>query len=318
MQESKTEDVEDCGDRKQLEMEESKVSNATTEMVDVTSEISPSEEGQQHEEEDLTVFEQMRERRRSFWMKLIVALVLLAFVIFVIVDSQTNQYVRTGITAFLEWIEENPGAGVVAFMFVYFFATILFIPGSILTLGAGFVFSASFGSLGVGILLGVLSVFLGASAGAIASFLLGRYLLRDGVLKLSKKYKIFEALDRAMAENGLKIMALLRLSPIIPFNIINYVAGVTSISFWSYCLALFAIIPGTTLYVFLGASAGSLAESATSGDSATITIVVVVVGVVFGILAIAMTSYYAKKELNRVVAERQAELEGEHVSEDEN
>ncbi|KAL3912485.1 MAG: hypothetical protein SGARI_001131 [Bacillariaceae sp.] len=194
-------------------------------------------------------------------------------------------------------------------MLVYFVATVLFVPGTILTLGAGFVFSASFGSLGVGILLGVIAVFLGASAGATVSFLLGRYLLRDGVLKLSKKYKVFEALDRAMAEKGLRIMILLRLSPIIPFNVLNYVSGVTAISFWRYVLALFAIIPGTTLYVFLGASAGSLAESANSGDNMTITIIVVVVGIVFGIGAIALTSYYAKKELNRVVADRQAEIE---------
>jgi uncharacterized membrane protein YdjX (TVP38/TMEM64 family) len=150
---------------------------------------------------------------------------------------------------------------------------------------------------------------LGASAGAIASFLLGRFLLRDWVSGLTKKYAIFEALDTAFEEKGFRIMVLLRLSPIIPFNAINYIAGVTAISFWSYMWALFAILPGTILYVFLGASAGSLTDSASSGDNGTLTIIVVVAGVVFGVIAVGVTSYYAKVELNKVVAKRRQEME---------
>jgi uncharacterized membrane protein YdjX (TVP38/TMEM64 family) len=196
------------------------------------------------------------------------------------------------------------------------FATVLFIPGSILTLGAGFVFAAAFG-LGGGIILGTLSVFIGASLGAIASFLLGRYLLRDFVQTLTKKYTLFEALDAALQQNGLKIFLLLRLSPIIPFNVINYIGGVSAVSFRDYVLALFGILPGTILYVFLGASAGSLADSSSSGDNLTVTIIVVVIGAVFGITAIWFSARYARKELNRIVQERQivadadAEIGGE-------
>jgi uncharacterized membrane protein YdjX (TVP38/TMEM64 family) len=261
--------------------------------------------------------DEIRQTRRSCYAKIAISALLVAFIIFVIVDSQTNRHVRSGITAFLNWIAENPGAGVVAFMLVYFIATIFFIPGSILTLGAGFVFGASFGSLGAGIVLGTVSVFFGASGGAIVAFLLGRYLLRDSVGRFSKKYTVLEALDNALAERGLRVMILLRLSPIIPFTAINYVAGVTAITFWSYTLALFAIIPGTVLYVFLGASAGSLAESANSDDNSTITIIVVVVGIIFGVLAVALTSYYARKELNKVLANRQAEIVNDHRQHDE-
>ena len=77
---------------------------------------------------------------------------------------------------------------------LFIVCTVLFVPGSILTLGAGFVFANAFG-LGVGLLIGTLSVFFGASAGAIIAFLLGRYLLRDWVQGLASKYAIFEALD---------------------------------------------------------------------------------------------------------------------------
>jgi uncharacterized membrane protein YdjX (TVP38/TMEM64 family) len=247
-----------------------------------------------------------KERRWKIGTRVALGLALIGFIVFIITDSLTTGYVRDGIKAFLEWTEDNPATGFFLFTVVYFVATILFIPGSILTLGAGFVFGNAF-PLGVGILLGTVSVFLGASTGAIVSFYLGRYLLRDWVAGLASKYAIFEALDAALQDKGFRIMALLRLSPIIPFNAINYIAGVTAISTRDYCLSLFAIIPGTTLFVFLGASAGSLTDSAKSREgNMTVTIIVVVVGVVFGVGAIFLTSYYAKNELDRVLAERRA------------
>jgi uncharacterized membrane protein YdjX (TVP38/TMEM64 family) len=95
---------------------------------------------------------------------------------------------------------------------------------------------------------------------------------------------------------------------------LNYTAGALSVSFRDYVLALFAILPGTILYVFLGASAGSLTDSANSGQDPTVTIVVVVVGIVFGVLAIYLTTRYARKELNRLLEERRV-AESETVAE---
>ena len=113
-----------------------------------------------------------------------------------------------------------------------------------------------------------------------------------------------KALDEALKENGLKIFLLLRLSPIIPFNAINYIGGVTSIQLKHYSLALIGILPGTVLYVFIGATAGSLTESenAVSGPWA---IAAIVIGIVFGLLAVFAASYYAKREFNKIVAEQQ-------------
>lgn len=244
------------------------------------------------------------EEGTSRWTKLLVAVLLVGFILFVVLDSTIGKgWVLDTVDAFLEWIEDNPVPGIFVFVVVYFIATVFFIPGSILTLGAGFVFANAFG-LGTGVLLGTLTVFFGASSGAIVAFLLGRFLLRDWVSRKTEHYTIFEALDNALAEKGFRIMALLRLSPIIPFNALNYIAGVTAIGFWQYVWAMFAILPGTILYVFLGASAGSLADSANSGDNSTVTIIVVVVGVVFGVLAVALTSYYARQELQKVTEQR--------------
>jgi len=132
--------------------------------------------------------------KRSLLIKISVGLIIVGFIIYVIVDLTTTQHTRRIIADFLDWIGENPAAGVFAFIGVYAMANIFFIPGTILTLGAGFVFANALG-LGVGILLATVSVFFGASFGSCAAFLIGRYLLRDCVSNLTKKYVIFEAID---------------------------------------------------------------------------------------------------------------------------
>eukprot|EP00535_Pseudo-nitzschia_heimii_P001047 CAMPEP_0197188254 /NCGR_PEP_ID=MMETSP1423-20130617/17522_1 /TAXON_ID=476441 /ORGANISM="Pseudo-nitzschia heimii, Strain UNC1101" /LENGTH=343 /DNA_ID=CAMNT_0042640049 /DNA_START=46 /DNA_END=1077 /DNA_ORIENTATION=- len=264
--------------------------------------------------------------------KIAIGLFLLGLIIFVIIDSRTNRWVFSGLVAFLEWVQNNVVAGVFGFMALYFLATIFFVPGSILTLGAGFVFSAALNSLGWGVLLGTGAVWVGASLGATASFLLGRYLFRGWVGVLTEKYTIFKALDNALMDKGLRIMVLLRLSPIVPFNVLNYMAGVTGVQLWHYVVACVAMLPGTILYVFLGASAGSLTAISggtdTEGDdpdadeegpvSTRVTIIVVIVGVVFGILAIAVTSYYAKQELNKVLEQEKPEGEEDDNEAEEN
>mmetsp|Transcript_1140 Transcript_1140/g.2276 ORF Transcript_1140/g.2276 Transcript_1140/m.2276 type:complete len:292 (-) Transcript_1140:437-1312(-) len=246
------------------------------------------------------------------WQKALVGGTLVAFIIYVIVDATTTKNLQTISRNFLVWVQDNPAPGVFAFMGVYFIATVLFIPGSILTLGSGFVFSVVFG-LGWGVFLATVAVFVGAGLGAVVAFLLGRYLLQEQVEKLAKKYPVFEAIDKALADKGLFIFVLLRLSPIIPFNALNYLGGATAVSFWAYTTALIAILPGTVFYIFLGSSAGSLVDIEGSnmmengedeqgnGNAQTISIVV---GIIFGILGIAVTSIYAKKELNKIIGER--------------
>lgn len=162
--------------------------------------------------------------------------------------------------------------------------------------------------LRLGVALGTIAVLVGAGTGAIASFLLGRYLLRHQVVMLSKRFAIFEALNAALKQNGFKIFFLIRLSPIVPFNVINYIGGVTSISLRNFVLALFGIIPGTIIYVFLGASAGSLAESGRSGSDPVVTIIIAVVGTILGVIAIWLTTRYARQELKNVLELRQCEV----------
>jgi len=154
----------------------------------------------------------------------------------------------------LQWIDSLGSVGAIAFITLYIIASIAFLPGSILTLGAGVVF---------GVILGSLYVFIGATLGATAAFLVGRYLARGWVSQKIEGNNKFRAIDEAVATEGFKIVFLTRLSPVFPFNLLNYAFGVTGVSLKDYFLGCIGMIPGTIMYVYIGSLAGSLARIGT-------------------------------------------------------
>lgn len=161
----------------------------------------------------------------------------------------------------LNWIDGLGPWGSVAFITIYVLATILFIPGSLLTLGAGVIFGVFWGSIYVSI---------GATIGAVSAFLVGRYLARGWVEKLMEGNEKFQAIDEAVAREGWKIVGLTRLSPIFPFNLLNYAFGVTQVSFQDYFFPTWiGITPGTVLYIYIGSLAGSLASVGTNRRART-------------------------------------------------
>jgi len=162
--------------------------------------------------------------------------------------------VKDHLIAFLKWTEGLGAWGPVFVAAFYVVATILFLPGSVLTLGAGFLF-------GVG--TGFATVWIGATLGACAAFLVGRFIARNWVAGKVAGNAGFAAMDEAVGREGFKIVFLLRLSPIFPFNFLNYALGLTRVPFRSYALAsLIGMIPGELMYVYLGSAARSLAEVA--------------------------------------------------------
>ncbi len=151
----------------------------------------------------------------------------------------------------LTWIQSLGAGGGLAFIALYVVATIAFLPGSILTVGAGAVF---------GLWLGTAYVFIGATLGAIAAFLIGRYGARGWVSQKIAGNSTFAAIDQAVAQGGFKIVLLTRLSPIFPFNLLNYALGLTGVSLRDYILGAIGMLPGTLLYVYIGSLAGDLAR----------------------------------------------------------
>ncbi|MBC6473025.1 MAG: TVP38/TMEM64 family protein [Hormoscilla sp. GM102CHS1] len=154
----------------------------------------------------------------------------------------------------LEWIEGLGPVGAIAFIVIYIIATVAFLPGSILTLGAGVVFGVVFGSI---------YVFIGATIGATAAFLVGRYLARDWVAQKIAGNEKFKAIDGAVGREGFKIVLLTRLSPVFPFNLLNYAYGVTGVGLKDYVLGSIGMLPGTIMYVYIGSLAGDLAAIGT-------------------------------------------------------
>lgn len=155
----------------------------------------------------------------------------------------------------LEWTQ---GLGIWGPVFVvafYVVACVFLLPGSILTLGAGFLFKL------VG---GVITVSIGSTLGACAAFWVGRTVARNWIAGKVAKNEKFAAIDEAVARQGFKIVLLTRLSPVFPFNMLNYAFGLTKISFWKYLLGSWlGMIPGTLMYVYFGAGLRSFAELAT-------------------------------------------------------
>jgi uncharacterized membrane protein YdjX (TVP38/TMEM64 family) len=150
----------------------------------------------------------------------------------------------------LEWVASLGSIGAIAFIGLYIVATVAFLPAFVLTLGAGVLF---------GIWLGSIYVFIGATLGSIAAFLVGRYLARDWVATKIASNDKFKAIDHAVGKEGLKIVLLTRLSPLFPFNLLNYAFGVTGVSVKDYIIGSIGMIPGTVMFVYIGSLAGSLA-----------------------------------------------------------
>ncbi len=114
----------------------------------------------------------------------------------IITDFFTSKHIQSAFESFLEWTADNLLVGFFAYIAVYALATLLFVPGSILTLGGGFIFGHAAGSMWEGVLIASGAVFIGASLGAIGSFLVGRYLVRDWVENsLVQRYPLIRALD---------------------------------------------------------------------------------------------------------------------------
>jgi uncharacterized membrane protein YdjX (TVP38/TMEM64 family) len=167
--------------------------------------------------------------------------------------------VREWLTDFNNWVSQMGVAGIFIFIVVYAVATVLLAPGSVLTIGAGFAF---------GLWKGFLAVSAGATLGASLAFLVARFIARNKIEAIAQRNEKFRKIDNAIGKQGAKLVFLLRLSPVIPFNLSNYFYGLTGVKFWPYVLASWiGMMPGTFLYVYIGA-AGKAAVAAAAGGEA--------------------------------------------------
>jgi uncharacterized membrane protein YdjX (TVP38/TMEM64 family) len=151
---------------------------------------------------------------------------------------------REWITLLTNWAKDQGTSGKFIFAGAYVVGTVLCLWGALFTIASGIAF---------GLFWGTVVSWLSATTGAALAFLIARYLARNAIEKRVGSNEKFKAIDNAIGKEGWKIVALLRLSPLIPFNLSNYLYGLTKIGFWPYVFAsLIAMLPGTFLYVYLG------------------------------------------------------------------
>lgn len=137
--------------------------------------------------------------------------------------------------------------------------------------------------------------------GSAAAFLVARYLARSAVERRLAGDPRFAAVDRAIGREGRKIVLLLRLSPVIPFNLLNYGLGLTQVRFADYLIGSLGILPGTVLYVYYGKVAGDVAALAGgAGQKGVAYYALLALGLVATVAATAVVTRSAQRSLQEV------------------
>lgn len=213
--------------------------------------------------------------------------------------------VGEGLSRMEAWIGSLGGWGPAMFALVYIVAAVAMIPGGLITIAAGAIF---------GLLWGFIAVSIGSTIGASLAFLIGRYVARKTVQEQTKKYPKFAAIDRAIDEGGWKIIAMLRLVPLFPFNVGNYLLGLTPVKFWPYVLASWiAMMPGTLAYVYLG-HVGRKGVEAAAGEAGPhpLEFVLMIVGF---LVAVAVTVYITKLAKRKLDEQTEWDVESSDTDE---
>jgi uncharacterized membrane protein YdjX (TVP38/TMEM64 family) len=215
--------------------------------------------------------------------KVFVALLIIA----VIVIAYRFLPVTEWLKQFQTYVRGLGALGYVVYIAVYAICVAAFIPASILTFGAG----AIFGFVG-----GTIVVVIGATIGATLAFLLARTVMRKWIEEMTRNNAKFRALDRAIANEGMKIVFLVRLAVVFPFTYVNYAFGLTAIPLWRYVVATFlGIIPVTAAFVF----ASSAATKAATGATSNVTKAVYITGGIVAIIVSVLIGRIATRAIRR-------------------
>ena len=299
-------------------------------VVQITDEESPSQGYSQELEQQQQQQHHEEQRKRACCRKTdhlifkmtrdMLITLLIGYVIvdsFVVKLSSFNDDNDSPLIDYRQWIEDNSTMAVCLSILFYIINTILCTPIILLSISEivlGFVFCRSM-DFGYGLFYAPFSIFLGNSIGAITAFFIGRYVLTHWVEReLTTKCPIMETLNLAILSSAtneqrhvsFKVLYLLRICPIKPYNEVNYIIGATMtiISFKWYLWSLFAMLPFILLLVIIGFYLGAFMEIGAVDEDSRVTIQNLIdfsFGSVAFIVAMLVLSYLAKKELDKMV-----------------
>jgi uncharacterized membrane protein YdjX (TVP38/TMEM64 family) len=227
-------------------------------------------------------------------LKWIKPLLIIAVIVTVVVIAGKQLNLQEVLANALAWIKDLGPAGMGVFALLYIVACVFFIPGSLLSLGAGTIY---------GVVTGSILVSVSSTLGATVAFLVGRYVARSWIDHKIEGNARFAAIDNAVAEEGWKIVGLTRLSPIFSFNLLNYAYGLTQVSLKEYVLASWiGMMPGTVMYVYIGSLAGDLASIGAESSNDPTAAKWIINGV--GFLATVLVTVYVTKIAKKALATR--------------
>ena len=208
---------------------------------------------------------------------------LLLFFISLLVIFQIKFEIIQNIPSIIEKTASSGPVGYLGFILIYIVSTVMMLPGSPLTFTAGALF---------GFWKGLILVSLSSTLGATCAFMVSRYLIRKSIEKRVLKNKKFQSIDNEINEQGWKIVILARLSPIIPFFLLNYALGITKIRFIHFIFASWiGMIPGTIVYVLMGNMGGAFIN----GKKSSFEWVLLGIGLIATILVTLLISKIIKK-----------------------
>lgn len=194
----------------------------------------------------------------------------------------------------LEWVRGAGPIGWVVFAAVYVGATVAAVPASFLHGAAGFLL----GPIG-----GFVVASIGSTGSSCISFMLGRTALRSLVAERAARDPLFRAVDASIGEGGAYLVALLRLSPLSPFNLISYGLGVTRVPLRQYVLGTWVgSIPPVALFAYIGSTVGDLADLL--GGGAVQGMAPRIVVLVCTLVASLLVARFAQRALNRALEAR--------------
>lgn len=218
-------------------------------------------------------------------------LCLIGFYLLALKVLQNNQVdFRVLAQELLQRIKSLGAFAPIGYIAAYTLGAVLLMPGSLMTISAGLIFGLSKGTF---------YAWLGANFGAVAAFLVGRYLARKWVLQKMLKNPKFESLVAAIRQEGTKVVILARLSPIVPFNFSNYAFGLSTISLKQYLTGSLGMLPSTFFYVYLGSLVNDLSKLGAVQNDPKTTMLKWVLNVL-GLTATIAISIYAARLTKRI------------------
>jgi len=233
-------------------------------------------------------------------------IVLFVVIIFSVPDSPAQQY----LIDLMFWLHSIPAFwGAMTLTVIYAISLVFCFPGTPVNLAAGFLF---------GFWIGSFVTVIGCDIGATISFLLGRTLGRDWAQQQIRGNRKFQLVNLAVEKNAWLIIFLVRLSPIFPFGICNYLFGVTKSNLWTYWSATTAgLIPCTMAYTYLGSLIQDLSQIYSDGEDTAQRSIIVAIALVVTIGGIAVITLITKRSLDKAMKEQEVELLGEETELDE-